>query len=265
MPGQRLDRPLEHGKGRHGRRRVRSPVLEQRGRIHAFGKLARGLQRIRTLAVDEHRTRRGQRHRRCHRSVEHRLGEQSRDLGHRVLRVGRPAGAFADIAEAQRRRRTRLLRRFGEERRFLRAGDQDRRFALDRIGEPADLIPAQLGMDRRRLLVQRLPERLGVERHRPFTVADQHTPAVTRRGHGWARIVVVHSRFVRPLRSGVFSVSAGDHCRRSLSIRSHNPPGDKIKARPVPARPPVASAASCALSYGLVYRATKAMASDWIE
>ncbi len=94
-----------------------------------------------------------------------RESEQRRDLGRGLRALLRPAGVLPDVDEFQPRRRLRAFGKLGEKRRFLGARDHAC-LALERFLETADFLAAQLGVHLDRLLeLERVGERLGVERH----------------------------------------------------------------------------------------------------
>ena len=130
-------------------------------------RLQRGLGR----AVDEAAALRLQREGRGRLGRDRGFRQEGGDLGLGRRALVRPAGALADVGEQQAR--PQLGRDLGEERRLLRAGDQQRLARGQRLPEAVELRPAELGRDLRLGAAQRAGDRAPVEAHRALAVAQQ--------------------------------------------------------------------------------------------
>jgi hypothetical protein len=159
------------------------------GGVEPAGELLGGLEGPLVAAVDQAGARglEGDRRRRL---VFHGTGgDQRRDLCAGILARGfvGPAGGLADVEKRERSLRLELARHLGEERRLLGAGDQQRLALLDRPLEVVELGPAELGIELDLPfcagLSAGLGQRLRVERHGLFAVADEHAPAAPSERH----------------------------------------------------------------------------------
>ena len=169
------------GEDRHLRQARRDDVdgpVEEQGAVEAAGELLRRGDRDVVAAVDERRAGGFQRDGRRRRNVERRLGQQGGDLRQRLIAFFRPAGALADIGEMQVDIAAECRARLGEERRFLRARDEQRLLSGARGLERADLRPAQRGADASGAHPARLRKRVAVDAHRPVAIADEDGLAV---------------------------------------------------------------------------------------
>src|SRR5205085_5931397 len=86
--------------------------------------------------------------------------------------IGGPAGGLAHVYEGERRSILLLGGDFGEQRRFLRAADNDRRSLRGEPTKAVDLGAAKM-MRGRYLRAAAAPHGADVERHRVFARADQ--------------------------------------------------------------------------------------------
>ena len=182
VPASPLDDTGEHGNIHDARRRQLGPALravgKQHGDVHAPGHLFRRVEGDLVVPDDQEDALRfhGDHRRRLH--VEGGLGQKRRHLRGRLAALLGPAGALADVGEADVGGPFDLAEGLQEQRCLLGAGDHQRRALGGLALEFLELLAAKLAIDGKVLDPAGLGQDLGVERHGPFAVADQEFLAV---------------------------------------------------------------------------------------
>ena len=132
MSARVADRALEHGKFVGPARHHVAGPGEKHGDVETIGETLRGLDGDLVAAIDQRDAAALQRHQRDRRHVFARCGNQRRGFWSRRGGVLRPAAGLADVDEGELGLR-RILRDFPKQRRFLGAGDRDRRAVGERL------------------------------------------------------------------------------------------------------------------------------------
>ena len=126
------DRALENGKLVAAARRHVAGLCQQHGDVETIGETLRGLDGDLVAAIDQRDAAALQRHQRNRRHLFVRRGNQRRGLRAGGGSVVRPAAGLADVDEGELGLRE-ILRDFPKQRRFLGAGDRDRRAVGKRL------------------------------------------------------------------------------------------------------------------------------------
>ena len=179
------DHALEQGDVGDARRQQVIGARQQHGGIEAGRQLLGRVDRALVAAVNQHPAFGYDGHRARVRDLRRRLGDQRRDLRRRPLGLLRPARALADIDEGEGGLVRALIDGLGKKRRLLGAADDEAIALRRRTLEIGDLGTAELPVDMD-VLAQRLGQRLGVQRHGAFTVADQEFLALLCHRYGCA-------------------------------------------------------------------------------
>ena len=177
------DHALEQGDLGDARRQHVIGARQQHGRIQAARQLLGRVDGALAAAINQHPAFGNEGRRARVRDIQRRLGDQRRDFRRRPLGLRRPARALTDIGEGEVRLVRALLDGLGKKRRLLGAADDQAIAFRRRILEIGDLGTAELPVDMD-VLAQRLGQRLGVQRHGAFTVADQEFLALLCHGYG---------------------------------------------------------------------------------